>query len=62
LSLRVTKNLQRVMWKVKFHPLDLKNAVAEYLNLILEPIRNHFEKDEKARKLYEIVKNASVTR
>jgi hypothetical protein len=40
----------------------LKNAVAEHLNLILEPIRNHFEKDEKARKLYEIVKNASITR
>jgi len=46
----------------KVHPLDLKNAVAEHLNLILEPIRSHFEKDEKARKLYEIVKNASITR
>jgi len=46
----------------KIHPLDLKNAVAEYLNLILEPIRNHFEKDEKARELYEIVKNASIIR
>ncbi len=46
----------------KIHPLDLKNAVAEYLNEILDPIRKHFEKDEKARKLYEIVKNATITR
>ena len=26
------------------HPLDLKNATIEYINLILEPIRNYFEK------------------
>ncbi|MFW6122425.1 MAG: tyrosine--tRNA ligase, partial [Petrotogales bacterium] len=27
-----------------FHPLDLKNATARYLNMILEPIHNYFEK------------------
>jgi len=44
--------------KGEIHPLDLKNSVAEYLNEILEPVRNYFEKNEKARELYETVKNA----
>ena len=26
------------------HPLDLKNAVAKYVNMILEPIHTYFEK------------------
>ncbi|MCD6371764.1 MAG: tyrosine--tRNA ligase [Candidatus Aenigmarchaeota archaeon] len=46
----------------KLHPLDLKNGVAEYLDLIIEPIREHFEKNEKARALFEIVKSAEATR
>lgn len=46
----------------EIHPLDLKLSVADYLNQIIEPIRNYFEKNEKARKLYEIVRNASITR
>ena len=28
------------------HPLDLKNATAMYINQILEPIRNYFEKND----------------
>ena len=48
--------------KGEIHPLDLKNSVAEYLNFILEPSREYFEKNEKARELYEIVKKANITR
>jgi tyrosyl-tRNA synthetase len=41
----------------KLHPLDLKNAVGEYVNLIIQPIREHFEKNEKIMKEYfEIIK------
>ncbi|MEM0480745.1 MAG: tyrosine--tRNA ligase [Candidatus Aenigmatarchaeota archaeon] len=55
------EELEKLYSEGKIHPLDLKNACAEYLNLILEPIRKHFEKG-KARELYEIVKNAQITR
>ncbi|EQD69209.1 tyrosyl-tRNA synthetase [mine drainage metagenome] len=46
------------------HPLDLKSATAEVLNEILDPIRDYFEKDEKAHEHYEMAKRAagSVTR
>ena len=37
-------------------PVDLKNGVVKYLNQLLAPIREHFEKDEKANKLFEFVK------
>jgi len=39
----------------KIHPLDLKNAVAEALIRILEPVRNHFkEHPEKLEKMKKI--------
>jgi len=44
------------------HPLDLKNAVAEALYKILEPIRIYFEGNKRARELYEFVKNQEIVR
>jgi tyrosyl-tRNA synthetase len=44
------------------HPLDLKKAVARALNSIITPIREHFEKQPKARKLYHFVKDENITR
>jgi len=41
----------------KLNPPDLKPAVVKYLNQLIEPIRDHFEKDEKAKKLAEFVRN-----
>ncbi|MFQ6095191.1 MAG: tyrosine--tRNA ligase [Candidatus Bathyarchaeia archaeon] len=46
----------------EIHPLDLKNTVAEKINELITPIREHFEKDKKARRLYEIVKQQEITR
>ncbi|MFC2143521.1 tyrosine--tRNA ligase [Candidatus Aenigmatarchaeota archaeon] len=46
----------------KIHPLDLKNAVSENLDKMIEPIRTHFEKNAKAKKLYEFVKKQETTR
>jgi tyrosyl-tRNA synthetase len=45
----------------KLHPMDLKNAVAFYLNEMIAPVRKHFEKGE-AKKLLEQVKGFEVTR
>ena len=44
------------------HPLDLKKAVAEYLDKLISPIREHFETNKKAKKLYDLVKTQKITR
>ncbi|RLJ07538.1 MAG: tyrosine--tRNA ligase [Candidatus Aenigmatarchaeota archaeon] len=46
----------------KLHPLDLKLAVAEYLDKLIEPIRKHFERNKKARELYNFIREREVTR
>lgn len=43
----------------KLNPPDLKLAVVKYLNQLLVPIREHFEKDQKAKELYSFVQNLS---
>jgi tyrosyl-tRNA synthetase len=44
------------------HPSDLKPAVADALNRILEPVRRHFATDPDAKKLLEQVKRFKTTR
>jgi len=46
----------------KLHPQDLKNAVAEELAEILEPIRKYFESDKEAKTCLEALKEAQITR
>jgi tyrosyl-tRNA synthetase len=36
-------------------PPDLKPAVSKYINQFLEPVRKHFETNDKAKKLYQFV-------
>ena len=42
--------------------VDLKAGVLEELNRLIKPVREHFEKDSKAKILYEKVKNLVITR
>lgn len=56
------EELEKDFREGKLHPLDLKNAVAEYLDKLIKPIREHFEKNKRARELYELVKSYKVTR
>jgi len=44
------------------HPLDLKNATAFYVNELVKPVRDHFEKNSKAKEMLEEVKRMEVTR
>ncbi|KAJ6767539.1 TYROSINE-TRNA LIGASE [Salix koriyanagi] len=44
------------------HPGDLKPALAKALNTILQPVRDHFSKDPKAKDLLKRVKGYRVTR
>ena len=39
----------------RLNPPDLKAAVINYLNLLLAPVIEHFEKDENAKQLYKFV-------
>ena len=54
--------LEEAFSKKELHPMDLKEASAKYISEILQPIRDHFEKNEEAKKLYEKVKSYKVTR
>ncbi len=54
--------LLSVYEKGELHPLDLKNAVAKYLNEMINPVRQYFEKNKKAKELYEEIKKYSITR
>ncbi|HEY6282309.1 MAG TPA: tyrosine--tRNA ligase [Nitrososphaerales archaeon] len=54
--------LERAYQSGRLHPADLKRGVGEAMDEIITPIREHFEKDPPARKLYEAVKAAETTR
>lgn len=54
--------LERKFSEGAIHPLDLKKAVTVSLGNILEPTRKHFEKNKKAKELFEQVKSFQVTR
>lgn len=62
LTLKSYSQLEEAYSVGKLHPSDLKNAVAFYLNELIKPIREHFEKNKKAKELYETVKKFKVTR
>lgn len=55
------EELEQAYEKGEIHPLDLKNAVAESLDIMIKPIREHFESG-KAKELYDFVKKQEVTR
>jgi tyrosyl-tRNA synthetase len=54
--------LERAYAEGTLHPADLKKGVGEALDGIISPIREHFEKDPHARKLFETVRAAETTR
>ena len=46
----------------KLFPLDLKIALAKYINKYLDPVRKHFEDDLHAKELKEKVESFTITR
>lgn len=46
----------------RIHPADLKSYVADELEVLIKPVREHFEKDKHAKELYETVKKYKITR
>ncbi len=62
LEIKSYQELVTLYTATKIHPTDLKNTIARYINELLEPIRNHFEKNKKAKELKEKVDSFRVTR
>ncbi|MBI4440273.1 tyrosine--tRNA ligase [Candidatus Woesearchaeota archaeon] len=54
--------LEKLFREGNLHPMDLKKGVAEKLNEILSPVREHFEKNKSAKKLQDEVRSFQVTR
>ncbi len=54
--------LEQIYVEGKIHPLDLKKAVVIEIDKLVEPVRKHFEKNQKAKELFEQVKSFEVTR
>jgi tyrosyl-tRNA synthetase len=55
-------DLEKDFVEGKLHPLDLKNSCAEELDKLIKPVREHFEKNKEAKKLYESVKKLKITK
>ncbi len=54
--------LEKSFLEGKVHPLDLKNTCANYINELLDPVREHFKKNKEAKKLLEKVNSFKITR
>ena len=62
LKINSYEELSQLYKDKKIHPLDLKNAIAIYINQLLEPVRKHFETNKKASELQKKVKSFETTR
>jgi len=62
LEVQSYEELEKTYREGELHPLDLKNETIEALDELLKPIRRYFEKNKKAKELYETVKNSVITR
>lgn len=53
LTIKSYEELVKIYSAGKLHPMDLKNAVAEFLIKFLEPVRNHFKDKQDLLKMME---------
>ncbi len=56
------EELRNIYLNGKLHPLDLKVATTNELEKLIKPVRTYFEKNKKAKELYNTVKEVKVTR
>jgi tyrosyl-tRNA synthetase len=62
LTLNSYEELRSKYLNKEIHPMDLKQSVAEAIDELLQPVREHFEKNKKAKQILEKVKSLEVTR
>jgi tyrosyl-tRNA synthetase len=56
------QELEQAFAAKELFPLDLKNAVTDYLDRLVEPVRRHFAENEEARNLLAEIQQFQVTR
>jgi tyrosyl-tRNA synthetase len=56
------EKLEKDFAEKKLHPMDLKTAVADAINQITKPVREHFENNAEAKKLKEKVDSYIITK
>lgn len=56
------KELEKLYFEGKIHPMDLKNSAAFYINEMVKPVREAFHKDSKLKHLLETIRKFEVTR
>lgn len=56
------EELEKAYVKKELFPLDLKNAVVEYVDELIRPVREHFENNAEAKAILEKVQSYQVTR
>ena len=61
LKIKNYEGLRDLYIKKQIHPLDLKNTIAEYIDILIDPVRKHFSKG-KAKELLEKVNSYEVAR
>lgn len=62
LNIENYEKLEKIYRNNKLHPMDLKKAVSFYLNKLIEPVREHFKKNKRAKQLFEKIKSFEITR
>jgi tyrosyl-tRNA synthetase len=55
LTIKDYNELKNLFVNKKIHPMDLKNTIAKYIDELISPVREHFEKNKKAKALKEKV-------
>ncbi len=62
LEIKNFEELKELYSAGKIHPMDLKAAMAKNIDEMVKPVREHFEKNAKARELKQLVESFEVTR
>ncbi len=62
LNIEGYEELVKLYAEGELHPADLKNCVSWYINELVKPVRDHFEKNSKAKALLDKVKSFQITR
>jgi len=61
-TIKSFSELENLFAKKEIHPQDLKKATANLIDQLITPVRQHFTKNNNAKKLLEQVKSFGVTR
>jgi tyrosyl-tRNA synthetase len=61
-SFKTYSELETAFVKGEVHPMDLKQSTAVYIDKMIRPVRDHFDKNNKAKGLLDQVKSFEVTR